>query len=234
MVRILSGFVGDMLTYSRLFIIDGVISLPVAIAGFFFLPDVPETSKAFYLSKDVSIYSASRSFSIAKAGAGIRVWKEEDAARGPRAEKALHQSEVQEDFVFVAHLPSKSIIRVSNTATKGLTKLTHARCFNNGAAGAAPVFAQFLKDSKHPKYTVSQINTYPTGTNAVQVVSTLIYAWFSDSVLNGRRWPPIVFGGVVNIICYVSLAIWDIPIGWKWACYYICGCGFGLSGLIMA
>jgi len=108
------------------------------------------------------------------------------------------------------------------------------RCFNNGAAGAVPVFAQFLKSSKHPKYTIAQINTYPTGTNAVQIVSTLAYAWISDSVLNGRRWPPIVFGGAVNIICYVSLAIWDIPMGWKWACYYIQGCGFGLSGLIMA
>jgi ACS family pantothenate transporter-like MFS transporter len=78
-----------------------------------------------------------------------------------------------------------------------------------------------LKDNKKPQYTVSQINTYPTGTSAVQVVSTLVYAWVSDAVLNGARWPPIVFGGVVNIIVYVSLAIWDIPVGWKWACFYI-------------
>lgn len=37
----------------RLFIIDGVISLPIAIAGFFVLPDVPEISKAWYFSKEV-------------------------------------------------------------------------------------------------------------------------------------------------------------------------------------
>jgi hypothetical protein len=43
-----------------------------------------------------------------------------------------------------------------------------------------------------------------------------------------------VFGGVINIIGYVSLAVWDIPMGWKWTCYYIVGCGYGLSGLIMA
>jgi len=108
------------------------------------------------------------------------------------------------------------------------------RFFNNGAGSAAPIFAQFLKDSKNPKYTVDQINVYPTGTSAVQVVSTLAYAWISDSILNGARWPPIVFGAVTNIIVYVSLAIWDIPLGWKWACYYIMGCGFGLSGLCMA
>jgi ACS family pantothenate transporter-like MFS transporter len=89
------------------------------------------------------------------------------------------------------------------------------RTFNN-SGGSTPVFAQFLKDSKNPKYTVAEINDYPTGTYAVQVVSTLAYAWVSDSVL------------------YVSLAVWDIPMGWKWTCYYIVGCGYGLSGLIMA
>lgn len=70
------------------------------------------------------------------------------------------------------------------------------RFFNNGAAGAAPVFAQFLKDSKHPKYSIAQINDYPTTTYAVQIVTTLLYAWTSDSILNGDRLPPIVFGGV--------------------------------------
>jgi ACS family pantothenate transporter-like MFS transporter len=65
-------------------------------------------------------------------------------------------------------------------------------------------------------------------------VSTLIYAWVSDAFLNGRRWPPIVFGGVINIICYISLAVWNIPTGWKWFCFYLMGGGYGLSGLIMA
>jgi ACS family pantothenate transporter-like MFS transporter len=37
----------------RLFVIDGVISLPVAISGFFLLPDVPEISNPWYLSKEV-------------------------------------------------------------------------------------------------------------------------------------------------------------------------------------
>lgn len=37
----------------RLFIIDGIISLPIALAGFVVLPDVPEIAKPFYLSKKV-------------------------------------------------------------------------------------------------------------------------------------------------------------------------------------
>lgn len=87
------------------------------------------------------------------------------------------------------------------------TGLTRARFFNDGTSGAAPVFAQWLKASTHPKYAVSQNNTYPTGASAVQIVTTLVFAWLSDSVLNGARWPPIVLGGIINIICYVSLAI---------------------------
>lgn len=38
----------------------------------------------------------------------------------------------------------------------------------------------------------------------------------------------------MNIICYVSLAVWDIPVGWKWTCFILAGAGYGLSGLIMA
>lgn len=38
---------------SRLFIVDGIISLPIALAGYLFIPDVPETTRAFYLSINV-------------------------------------------------------------------------------------------------------------------------------------------------------------------------------------
>ena len=78
-----------------------------------------------------------------------------------------------------------------------MTKNRHPSFFNNAAAiGGQPLFAQYLKDSKNPVYSVPQINTYPTTTYAVQVVTTLIYAWTSDSLFRGARWPPILFGGV--------------------------------------
>jgi len=38
----------------------------------------------------------------------------------------------------------------------------------------------------------------------------------------------------MNIICSASLAIWDIPVKWKWACYILSGFGGGLSGLCYA
>ena len=38
----------------------------------------------------------------------------------------------------------------------------------------------------------------------------------------------------MNLICYISLAYWDIPVGWKWTCYILMGSGYGLSTLIMS
>ncbi|KAJ9629546.1 hypothetical protein H2203_001920 [Taxawa tesnikishii (nom. ined.)] len=130
---------GGFKGWQWLFIVDGVISLPIALAGYVILPDVPEISRAFYFKK--------------------------------------------EELAF-----AKKRMELEGRKNRAPT-------FNNAAAGAAPIFAQFLKHSKSPKYTVSQINVYPTTTYAVQVVSTLAYAWLSDTVLKGARWPPIVFGG---------------------------------------
>ena len=39
---------------------------------------------------------------------------------------------------------------------------------------------------------------------------------------------------IINIICYTSLAVWNIPEGWRWTCYILSGGGYGLSGLCMA
>jgi MFS transporter, ACS family, pantothenate transporter len=85
---------------------------------------------------------------------------------------------------------------------------------------------RYLKESTTHTYTVAEINAYPTTTYAVQIVTTIIYACMlhpqvfpsfypslpsnsicgmaefsqklgaSDTVLNGRRWPPIIFGAV--------------------------------------
>jgi len=52
--------------------------------------------------------------------------------------------------------------------------------------------------------------------------------------MKGRRWPPIVIGGIFNIICYSSLWAWNIPDGWKWACYVILGVGGSLAGIVMS
>ncbi|KAF9884737.1 hypothetical protein FE257_001299 [Aspergillus nanangensis] len=192
---------GGFRGWQWLFIVDGIISLPIALSGYFLLPDVPEIANPWFLSEqEVSLSQK-------------RMELEGRKKRGPYTKAKL-----------------KKIFSSWHIYLLTLLYLT----FNNGAAGGQPIFQQFLKASENPKYSISQINSYPTTTGAVQIVTTLIYAWTSDSILRGRRWPPILFGASVNIICYVSLAVWDIPVGWKWACYILCGAGGGLSGLCMA
>ncbi|EXJ70701.1 uncharacterized protein A1O5_05691 [Cladophialophora psammophila CBS 110553] len=193
---------GGLKGWQWLFVVDGIISLPIALSGFFLLPDVPEITRAWYFSPAEREYAQKR-------------MKLEG-----RAQRAPY---------------TKAKFKKIFTSWKIYLLATLYMTFNNAGAGVSqPTFAQYLKDSTHPKYTISQINTYPTTTYAVQIVSTLIYAWTSDSVFRGARWPPIVFGGVVSIVCYASLAAWDIPVGWHWASYILAGCGGGLSGLCMA
>ncbi|KAI5864744.1 MFS general substrate transporter [Durotheca rogersii] len=43
--------VNGLAGWQWLFIMDGVISLPICVAGFFILPDLPENTRAFYLSE---------------------------------------------------------------------------------------------------------------------------------------------------------------------------------------
>jgi sugar phosphate permease len=192
---------GGLKGWQWLFIVDGIISLPIALLGFFALPDLPEISKPCYLSKKEVIFAQKR--------------------------MQLEGREKRQPYT------KAKILKIFSSWHIYALVLLYV-FFNNGSPGSQPVFQQFLKASKNPKYSVSQINTYPTTTNAVQVITTLLYAWTSDSILKGARWPPIVFGGCMNIICSTSLAIWDIPVKWKWACYILSGFGGGLSGLCFA
>lgn len=58
------------------------------------------------------------------------------------------------------------------------------------------------------KYSIKQINTIPTITGGVQIVSTLLFAWTSDGFLRGRRWPAVYIGGVGDPNCF-ELAMTD-------------------------
>ncbi|KAI1376604.1 MFS general substrate transporter [Hypoxylon crocopeplum] len=182
-----------------LFIINTAISLPVAIAGFFFFPDVPEITKAWWLTKD--------EIELAKK----RMYLEGRANRGSYTKAKFRK-------IFSSwHIYALTLLYIF---------------FNNGSGyGSQPAFALWLKQEG---YSITAINSYPTIASALAVIFTYIYAWTSDSVFKGARWPPMVFSGVVNIIINVSLAIWDIPVGWKWFCYIVGMIGGGISGLTYA
>lgn len=50
-----------------LFIMDGVISLPICTAGFFMIPDLPENSRAFYLNDNDKLLAQKRMAEVGRA-----------------------------------------------------------------------------------------------------------------------------------------------------------------------
>jgi MFS family permease len=132
----------------------------------------------------------------------------------------------------VAHLAPESVlhVRIPTPEAAPAAKADLLCSFISGTSGT-PIFPQFLKYHENPKFTVQQINLYPSGLFAIQAFSAVVYAWISDTVLKGRRWPILIFGAILNLITFTSLAAWFIPEGWKWACYYLAGAHVGLSGI---
>lgn len=182
-----------------LFIINTVFSLPIAIAGYFFIPDVPETTKAWYLTEN--------EIALAKR----RMLLEGRAPRAPYTKAKIK--------------------KIFSTWHIYLLSLVYVFYNNSNGYGGIPVFALWLQSKGYNKY---DINTYPTIQFAITIVFTIFYAWTSDGLFKGRRWPPIVFVGVINIVFYISLAVWNIPDGWKWTIYILGLFGVGLSGIIHA
>jgi len=72
------------------------------------------------------------------------------------------------------------------------------------------------------RYTVAEINVYPTAMPAITIVTTLIYGWTSDALQ--LRAPIVYFSLAVCFFAAVNLAVWDgVPFGLKWASYYLSG-----------
>ncbi|KAI1182800.1 MFS general substrate transporter [Nemania serpens] len=182
-----------------LFIVNTIISLPIAIAGFFLFPDVPEITKAWWLTKgDIAM-------------ANQRMALEGRAKRGKYTKAKFKK-------IFSSwHIYALVLLYIF---------------FNNGTGyGSQPAFSLWLKSEG---YDVTAVNTYPTIASAISVLFTFIYAWSSDTVFRGARWPPMVFAGTVNIVTNASLAVWDIPVRWKWGAYFLGLIGGGISGLTFA
>ncbi|KXJ96475.1 pantothenate transporter liz1 [Microdochium bolleyi] len=182
-----------------LFIINTVISLPIALASFFFMPDVPEITKAWWLTE-----------------AEIELAKKRMALEG-RATRGKYTKAKFKKIFSSWHIYALCALYIF---------------FNNGAGyGGQPAFQLWLKSKG---YSIAAVNSYPTIAAALAVVFTFIYAWTSDTVFKGARWPPMVFAGTVNIILFSSLAAWDVPDGWKWFCYLFGNISGGISGLTFA
>ncbi|KAJ3776044.1 MFS general substrate transporter, partial [Lentinula raphanica] len=188
-----------------LFIIDGIITIPIALLGFLIMPDLPHNtrpSKWLYTEKQLD---------LAKT-------RMERANRKP---------------------PSKFTKRklLGFFTTWHIYTLVPLYILFNNAGGPATSMIFWFKSFNTPTrivYTVGQINIYPLGQNVVQIVSTLLWAWWSDAI--GLRWPPMILSGTWSMIVCILLAVTPLytDIARRWALYYMTTITGGMSGLILA
>ncbi|KAK3114804.1 hypothetical protein LTR53_006500 [Teratosphaeriaceae sp. CCFEE 6253] len=162
-----------------LFIMDGVISAPIACAGYILIPDLPENSRASYLTKD----------QIAMAQKRMR-----DVGRAPRTK-----------------LGWSAFRRIFGRWHVYLLTILYIIFINTGPSSSVSPFSLWLK---HEGYSISLINIIPTSQSAVQLVTTVTFAVFSDYWRNR----PIVmsFSTFWGLFTTAILAAWTVPIGLKW------------------
>ncbi|KAL1638233.1 hypothetical protein SLS56_000041 [Neofusicoccum ribis] len=156
---------GGLTGWRWLFIIDGLITLPVAIYGFLLFPNTPSTTTAPYLS------ATERALAISRVP--------EVPERAPLSLAFVKR--VLTSFYFYAFV----ILWIIAGETESFSTNT--------------LLALYMKAHPTNKYTVAQLNDYPTGVPAVGIVSTLFWATLTD-FLGGKRYLVGYWIGITGVV----------------------------------
>ncbi|KAF8867029.1 putative pantothenate transporter liz1 [Acephala macrosclerotiorum] len=159
-----------------LFVINGVISLPIAILAYS-LPNTPGTAKPNWLFSEREIELA-----------------QERMSRAGQVPEGKHYTAK----VILGYFTSwKTVL---------FTLIFTMQPFGSQPATSFVFWLKAQnKPGKLLVYTVAQINEYPTLGNAFTAVYSLLAVWISDGPLRGRRWPTIIPGNLVAIVIFVLL-----------------------------
>ncbi|KAL2163885.1 hypothetical protein VTH06DRAFT_3097 [Thermothelomyces fergusii] len=188
-----------------LFLIDGVITLPVALYGFFLFPDIPATTAAPYLTP------AERELAVSRL-------RRHGHLLEPEHDDHEHGDEDRQTAAAAATTTTPTTTTTTTTcATQPTSPLSWAfakrvlcsyewwgfvvlwvlagetESFSSNA-----LLALYMKSAPLGSYGVSQLNNYPTGVAAVGIVSTLFWAALTD-VLGGKRYLVGHFIGVTGV-----------------------------------
>ncbi|KAB5560044.1 putative pantothenate transporter liz1 [Coniochaeta sp. 2T2.1] len=191
-----------------LFIINGIISLPVAILAFFFLPDTPGTAKANWIFTERE----------------IEIARERMANVGRAPEGKPYSAKV-----ILGYFKSwKTLL---------FTLIFTMQPFGSQPATAFIFWLKaHNKKGQPPVYSIAQINEYPTLGNAFTAVYSLLAVWISDGPLRGRRWPIIIFSNLGAITVFVLLVVTPVfgPFSHRAPLYIVSSIGGSMVPLTMA
>ncbi|OCK82282.1 pantothenate transporter [Lepidopterella palustris CBS 459.81] len=192
----LSGLAG----WRWLFIIDGIITLPVAIYGFLLFPNTPSTTTAPYLSAKDRALAISRVPEV-----------DERTPISWSFLKRCFSSWYWYGFVMLWIIAGETESFSSNS-----------------------LLALYLK--AHPgghKYTISQLNNYPTGVAAVGIASTLFWATLTD-FLGGKRYLVGYWIGITGVVTSTMILAKPGSTAVHFAAYYWAGSVYACQATFFA
>ncbi|KAI9929450.1 hypothetical protein MW887_000921 [Aspergillus wentii] len=183
-----------------LFIIDGLITLPIAIYGLLLFPDTPATTKAPYLTASERTLAVTRLPSV-------------NADRAPlnlAFVKRVFTTWYWWGFVILWIIAGETESFSSNS-----------------------ILALYMKAHPTIKYTVDQLNNYPTGVPAVGIVATLFWATLTD-ILGGKRYLVSYFIGITGVVTSVLILTRFESTATVFASYYWAGAVYACQATFFA
>ncbi|KAF4554500.1 Pantothenate transporter-like protein 1 [Elsinoe fawcettii] len=190
--------VHGMAGWRWLFIIDGIISLPIAFAGFLIFPGLPSSPKPWWLTPEEHELARKRMEDAGVAPSTKLSWK--------LAKRVLSRWEFYIGvFAYTFFLSSS---------------------YPHGQ------MALWLKDqaAKYGNYTIPQINTIPTGAQGVSVIAALLA---TSLCMVYPLWAIFTIVQVIYMIANISLLVWNVPVGWHFASYYLLGVSAAVTPILL-
>ncbi|KAK4149000.1 hypothetical protein C8A00DRAFT_47304 [Chaetomidium leptoderma] len=192
-----------------LFLIDGIITLPLAVAGYFFFPNLPQGGqKTWWITEEEHVLSIKRMEAIRRVGR--QSWTKEKIRRTLMS--------------WHTYLLPMIYVLWNNGGIQAAMGYW-LKSFNSDPP---PV--------PGTSFSIPEINNLPLPTTGIFVGMALIWGWLSDGPCRGARWPFIYLGAVITIV--FSILLWKMPlynhIHGRMVVFWLSNIGNGAGPLILS
>lgn len=188
-----------------MFVIDGVVTVFFALAGFVLIPDFPSNPNPW------SLWLRPRHIELARE----RTIQFRRSDNKKFTWTTIKRTVKQPLIYFFCVLYPGSVL-----AQQGYSCKSRSPCMP--APLTSPDFTLFLKSLKHPDgssvWSVAAVNAIPIAGGAITVVMVWVWAYISD--VCQTRWLVVVAQAIIGIIPCIIMSIWTVPLSAKYFAYF--------------
>ncbi|KAK4699614.1 MFS transporter, ACS family, pantothenate transporter, partial [Phenoliferia sp. Uapishka_3] len=191
---------GGLAGWQWLFIVDGIITLPIAFIGFTFFPGLPSSRKPWFLTAEEH------------ARASSRLPKDHKQA-GKLTLDVVKRTLKRKTWWFAVPI---YIFMIQMSYWTGYMSL-----WLKAEKKLSPITGKLVA-----KYSVEQVNVYPTFVYIISAASS----WIGTTLAGGgifKPWAVFSVGQTAMVFSTIVLTVWHVPDGLKFAAFYL----GGLSGM---